>query len=262
MDESEKEQQERINRMVSTGCMWLNSAFRIKVPKKSGGGRFFSFTADAGEIVWGLLFALVVFVLQFTLWNIVGRTAPGPLYFIWSPMSWFVHPFIAFMFGRKMAHISPYRSHTGESATQWASVAGRKSFGRLMSKMGFSNIAYNRVLTVMRDGSERQFRVTNAREWLGIAPAPYAPHVANPEDRGIHNEIAVAPEGQVYPTLPDPEPLLNSIARGEGRASGANDILGVNYLGEGSASGVEAEVTMMVDRQLGEEGTLGGLYDR
>lgn len=261
MSDSDKAQRERIDRMVSTGCMWLNSAFRIKAPKKSGGGRFFSFTADASEIVWGLLFAGTVFLIQFTLWNLAGRTSPGLLYLIWSPMSWFFYGAIAFMFGRRMAHISPYRSHTGESATQWASVAGRKSLGRLMSRMGFSNIAYNRVLTVMRDGSDRQFRITMAREWLGIAPAPYAPHVSDPEDRGIHNEIAVSPDGQVYPDMPAPGiPILERIASGEGTSRDVDDLLGASYLEEGTVSSTDREILHMLENQLGEE-SLGGLRE-
>lgn len=188
-------------RMIQTGCMWLNSAFRIKVPKNTVGGRWFSFRADYGEMAWGFLFALIVFLVQFTLWNMAGRQSPGPLYLIWSPMTWPVYGFLAFMFGRKMAHISPYRSYSGESATQWATIVLRKSFGRLMSKMGYSDIVYNRVKTTMRDKAEHQFRVTWAREWLGIAPAPYAPHVSNPNKRAIHNEIGMplCEDIDVYP---------------------------------------------------------------
>ena len=187
-----------VDRMVQTGCMWLNSAFRIRVPKTTMGGRLFSFRADFNEILWGLFFAFVVVSVQVILWLVFGKSSPGPTYLIWSPMAWAFYGVAAFLAGRRMAHISPYRLYSGEGATQWASIVVRKRIGRIMSRLGYSDLAYNRVKTSMSDKASHQIRVTWAREWLGIAPAPYAPHVSDPLRTEIHNEIAFRPRGEVY----------------------------------------------------------------
>lgn len=202
MSDEDKEYQQSVADMIDTGTIFLNPVFRIKAPRKRIGKKF-AIQLEGTEAVWGIVCAFIAGMTSFSIFMLMGAEYPQNLIaqLIYSPIAWFVWAIAAFLFGRKLAHISPFMERSGEGASAWVRVSSRRALNRIASKIGLVPAYYNPVLSVMRDPEGNEVRASMAKEYIGIAPAPSAPFVKDP---WIQEKLKdIPPEERNYELYPD-----------------------------------------------------------